>query len=63
MLPVREAASDGTFTAFTSITPLPSTWLMMLGGFGAMGLFGWRRKWKNNAALLAAALSTKQSDF
>ena len=55
MLPVREAASDGTFTAFTSITPLPSTWLMMLGGFGAMGLFGWRRKWKNNAALLAAA--------
>ena len=35
-----------------AVTPLPSSWIMMLTGLGAMGLLGWRRKRK--AAVIAA---------
>jgi hypothetical protein len=37
-----------------SATPLPATLPLFAGGLGALGLFGWRRKRKNSAALLAA---------
>ena len=37
----------------TSATPLPATLPLFAGGLGAMGLFGWRRKRKNAAAITA----------
>jgi len=42
----------GTITI--SPTPLPSTWLMLLGGFVGLGFFAYRGM-KNNSAALAAA--------
>ena len=35
-------------------TPLPAALPLFASGLGAMGLFGWRRKRKNAAALAAA---------
>ena len=35
-------------------TPLPSALLLFATGLGVMGLFGWRRKRKNAAAIVAA---------
>jgi len=40
--------------AVTSQTPLPAALPLFASGLGAMGLFGWRRKRKNAAALTAA---------
>jgi hypothetical protein len=37
-----------------STTPLPAAFPLFASGLGAMGLFGWRRKRKNAAALAAA---------
>jgi hypothetical protein len=36
-----------------SATPLPATLPLFATGLGAMGLFGWRKKRKNAAALAA----------
>ena len=35
-------------------TPLPAALPLFATGLGAMGLFGWRRKRKNTAAIAAA---------
>jgi hypothetical protein len=35
-------------------TPLPATLPLFATGLGALGLFGWRRKRKNAAAMIAA---------
>jgi hypothetical protein len=43
----------GTFAANLSATPLPSTWTMLIAGFIALGLFGYRGSKKNAAALAA----------
>jgi hypothetical protein len=55
---------DGVVTQFAtdhielppsiSETPLPAALPLFASGLGAMGLFGWRRKRKNSAALAAA---------
>lgn len=37
-----------------SATPLPAAFPLFASGLGVMGLFGWRRKRKNSAALAAA---------
>jgi hypothetical protein len=37
-----------------SATPLPAALPLFASGLGAMGLFGWRRKRKNIAAIAAA---------
>jgi hypothetical protein len=39
---------------YASTTPLPGALPLFATGLGALGLFGWRRKRKNNAALAAA---------
>jgi hypothetical protein len=41
----------GTWTITT--TPLPAALPLFSGGLAALGLFGWRRKRKNGAALAA----------
>ena len=48
--------STGGSVSFTpvSTTPLPAALPLFATGVGAMGLFGWRRKRKNAAALAAA---------
>ena len=38
----------------TATTPLPAALPLFVTGLGAMGLFGWRRKRKNAAAIAAA---------
>ncbi|HEY2229969.1 MAG TPA: hypothetical protein VGI22_19955 [Xanthobacteraceae bacterium] len=46
----------GTWTVTTTpltTTPLPSALPLFAGGLAALGLFGWRRKRKNGAALAA----------
>ena len=37
-----------------SSTPLPAALPLLATGLGALGLFGWRRKRKNTAAVVAA---------
>jgi hypothetical protein len=39
-----------------SITPIPAALPLFASGLGAMGLFGWRRKRKNAAALTARVM-------
>jgi hypothetical protein len=46
--------SGATFTPLTGATPLPAALPLFATGLGAMGLFGWRRKRKNDAAVAAA---------
>jgi hypothetical protein len=51
------SAIDGYYhpaTISISETPLPAALPLFAGGLGALGLFGWRRKRKNAAALTAA---------
>ncbi len=40
--------------AYVAPTPLPAALPLFATGLGVMGLFGWRRKRKNNAAIAAA---------
>jgi drug/metabolite transporter (DMT)-like permease len=40
---------DLSFTPAASATPLPAALPLFATGFGAMGLFGWRRKRKGAA--------------
>ncbi len=47
------ATPVGATTATFSATPLPTALPLFATGLGAMGLFGWRRKRKNAAALAA----------
>ncbi len=48
------ATAVSPITLTVSPTPLPSTWLMLLGGFVGLGFFAYRGM-KNNSAALAAA--------
>ena len=48
--PVVVSSTSGTLTA---ATPVPAAFPLFATGLGAMGLFGWRRKRKNAAALAA----------
>jgi len=50
---VTEGGS-GSIAGGTSTTPLPATLPLFATGLGGLGLFGWRRKRKNGAALAAA---------
>jgi hypothetical protein len=47
-------ADSASFTGTLTTTPLPAALPLFAGGLGALGLFGWRRKRKNAAALAAA---------
>jgi len=49
-------SSGGAFAGptYVAATPLPATLPLFATGVGALGLFGWRRKRKNAAALAAA---------
>ncbi len=49
-----QGSEYGSVTVAPAATPLPATLPLFAGGLGAMGLFGWRRKRKNAAALAAA---------
>ena len=46
--------ADLTSVTLTNVTPLPSTWLMLLSGFAGLGFFAYRRT-KKNAPVIAAA--------
>lgn len=43
----------GNFTGPVASTPIPAALPLFAGGLGALGLLGWRRKRKNNAAIAA----------
>ena len=45
--------SDGIFTNVT-LTPLPSTWTMMIIGFVGLGFFAYRGSKKGSAVIAAA---------
>ena len=47
-------SGPATGSASTEATPLPAALPLFATGLGALGLFGWRRKRKNVAALVAA---------
>jgi hypothetical protein len=49
------SAAAGTAVGSLTTTPLPSTWLMLLGGLVGLGVFIYRGPKKNAAAALAAA--------
>jgi hypothetical protein len=53
-LDVATNAVSGTETGSLTTTPLPSTWLMLLGGLVGLGFFVYRGPKKNTAALAAA---------
>jgi hypothetical protein len=46
---------EGTVTAVTAAVPEPSTWAMMLLGFGGVGFMAYRRSRKDQGLALAAA--------
>ncbi len=43
-----------TFSATVATTPLPSTWTMLIAGFGGLGFLAFRGSKKSNGALAAA---------
>jgi len=47
------ALDNVTFNQALSTTPLPAALPLFITGLGAMGLFGWRRKWKSATAVSA----------
>jgi len=53
-LTIATSADTGSFTGTLTTTPLPAALPLFAGGLGALGLFGWRRKRKNAAALATA---------
>jgi hypothetical protein len=50
----RQSLFDDVQLSTTAATPLPSTWLMMLGGFLGLGFFAYRGTKKNATAVAAA---------
>jgi hypothetical protein len=53
-LPTCADNFTGTINPAAAATPLPAALPLFATGLGAMGLLGWRRKRKNNAAVTAA---------
>jgi hypothetical protein len=51
--PYDNTGFEGLATAAPSAAPLPAALPLFATGLGAMGLFGWRRKRKNTAAVAA----------
>jgi hypothetical protein len=47
-------SDTATFTPVGTTTPLPAALPLFASGLGALGLFGWRRKRKNAAAVATA---------
>ena len=47
-------ADNLVFTTDVVVTPLPATWLMLLGGFAGLGFFAYRGTRKDSAAFAAA---------
>ncbi len=52
---VNDWATGSAYTnyAFTTATPLPATWTMLIAGFVGLGFFAYRGSKKNSAAIAA----------
>ena len=55
---INAAGDFGAFDSFGALsqTPLPAALPLLATGLGALGLLGWRRKWKKAAALAAGRI-------